>query len=56
MMTSHGKTHTNFDLFIKDVFSAKKEGEEARFFPFRKISKKLLWHGTRKLNVFENLR
>ena len=56
MMTSHGKTHSNFDLFIKDVFSVRKEGEEARFFPFKKISKKLLWHGSRKLNVFDNLR
>ncbi|KAJ8686796.1 hypothetical protein QAD02_022590 [Eretmocerus hayati] len=48
---THADTHRQYDLIIEDVFIAKRQGEESRFKPFKKLSnRKLLWHGSRVTN------
>lgn len=48
---THGKTHTNFDLEIEDIFKVARKGEERRYKPFKKFhNRQLLWHGSRLTN------
>lgn len=48
---THAKTHMQYDLEIEDVFAVKRQGEEQRFKPFKKLpNRKLLWHGSRTTN------
>ncbi|XP_063974241.1 poly [ADP-ribose] polymerase isoform X2 [Diachasmimorpha longicaudata] len=48
---THAATHTMYNLDIQDVFVIKRQGEEKRFKPFRKLpNRKLLWHGSRTTN------
>ncbi|KAJ8919846.1 hypothetical protein NQ315_006375 [Exocentrus adspersus] len=48
---THAKTHSNYLLEIEDVFVIKRQGEDKRFKPFRKLhNHKLLWHGSRVTN------
>ncbi|XP_015110104.1 poly [ADP-ribose] polymerase [Diachasma alloeum] len=48
---THAATHTMYDLEIEDVFVVKRQGEEKKFKPFRKLpNRKLLWHGSRTTN------
>ncbi|CAH1168782.1 unnamed protein product [Phyllotreta striolata] len=48
---THAATHDQFDLVVEDVFTVRRQGEEKRFKPFRKLhNRKLLWHGSRVTN------
>lgn len=48
---THAATHTQYDLEVGDVFTIKRNGEEKRYKPFRKLhNRKLLWHGSRLTN------
>ncbi|CAK9797855.1 Poly [ADP-ribose] polymerase [Anthophora quadrimaculata] len=51
VQNTHGKTHTQYELEIEDVFVIKRQGEDSRYKPFKKLpNKKLLWHGSRTTN------
>ncbi|KAG5315729.1 PARP polymerase, partial [Acromyrmex insinuator] len=48
---THAATHKQYELEIKEVFIIKRQGEEQRFKPFKKLpNRKLLWHGSRTTN------
>ncbi|KAG7202334.1 hypothetical protein KM043_018664 [Ampulex compressa] len=48
---THATTHRQYELDIEDVFVIKRQGEEQRFKPFKKLpNRKLLWHGSRTTN------
>ncbi|XP_066147801.1 poly [ADP-ribose] polymerase [Euwallacea fornicatus] len=48
---THAATHTSYELDVQDVFIVKREGEEKRFKPFKKLqNRQLLWHGSRTTN------
>ncbi|KAF7995152.1 hypothetical protein HCN44_004624 [Aphidius gifuensis] len=48
---THASTHSQYKLEIEDVFVIKRQGEEKRFKPFKKLhNRKLLWHGSRTTN------
>lgn len=48
---THAETHRNYELVIEDVYAVKRQGEEKRFKPFKKLhNRKLLWHGSRVTN------
>ncbi|KAI4498125.1 hypothetical protein M0802_006611 [Mischocyttarus mexicanus] len=48
---THAKTHSYYELEIEDVFVIKRQGEDQRYKPFKKLhNKKLLWHGSRTTN------
>jgi len=49
---THGATHTNYKLTVKQIFQVSREGEARRFAPFTKLhNRRLLWHGSRMSNV-----
>lgn len=48
---THAATHNSYELEIDQVFTIKRQGEEQRFKPFKKLpNRKLLWHGSRTTN------
>ncbi|KAK5642118.1 hypothetical protein RI129_008285 [Pyrocoelia pectoralis] len=48
---THAATHSNYKLSVDEVFIIKRQGEEKRYKPFRKLhNRKLLWHGSRTTN------
>lgn len=48
---THAATHSHYELVIDDVFVIKRQGEDQRYKPFKKLpNKKLLWHGSRTTN------
>lgn len=48
---THGSTHSQYKLEIEDVFVIKRQGEDKRYKPFKKLhNRKLLWHGSRTTN------
>ncbi|XP_015184102.1 PREDICTED: poly [ADP-ribose] polymerase [Polistes dominula] len=48
---THAATHSHYELEIEDVFVIKRQGEDQRYKPFKKLpNKKLLWHGSRTTN------
>ncbi|XP_076760551.1 poly-(ADP-ribose) polymerase [Xylocopa sonorina] len=48
---THAATHTQYELEIEDLFVIKRQGEDSRYKPFKKLpNKKLLWHGSRTTN------
>lgn len=48
---THAATHNYYDLEIEEVFVVKRQGEDQRFKPFKKLhNRKLLWHGSRTTN------
>lgn len=48
---THASTHSHYELEIEDVFVIKRQGEDQRYKPFKKMhNKKLLWHGSRTTN------
>lgn len=48
---THAATHSQYKLEIEDVFVIKRQGEEKRYKPFKKLhNRKLLWHGSRTTN------
>lgn len=48
---THAETHTNYDLVIEGIYTVKRQGEDKRFKPFKKLhNRKLLWHGSRVTN------
>nr|CAI5827669.1 unnamed protein product [Callosobruchus analis] len=51
VQNTHAETHRSYELEIKDVFAVKRQGEDKRFKPFKKLhNRKLLWHGSRVTN------
>ncbi|XP_020719447.2 poly [ADP-ribose] polymerase isoform X1 [Bombus terrestris] len=51
VQNTHAATHTLYELEIQDVFVIKRQGEDNRFKPFKKLhNRKLLWHGSRTTN------
>ncbi|PSN54639.1 Poly [ADP-ribose] polymerase [Blattella germanica] len=51
VQNTHAKTHGHYDLEILEVFKVKRQGEDKRFKPFKKLhNRKLLWHGSRLTN------
>lgn len=48
---THAKTHTSYELEIQEIYTVKRQGEDMRYKPFRKLhNRKLLWHGSRLTN------
>ncbi|XP_044760388.1 poly [ADP-ribose] polymerase [Coccinella septempunctata] len=48
---THAETHQSYELEIVDIFDVKRQGEEKRFKPFKKLhNRMLLWHGSRTTN------
>lgn len=48
---THAATHQQYELVIEDVYTIKRQGEERRYKPFKKLhNRKLLWHGSRTTN------
>ncbi|KAK3578700.1 hypothetical protein CHS0354_008557 [Potamilus streckersoni] len=48
---THGKTHNMFDLDVLEIWNVDRQGELARYKPFRDLhNKQLLWHGSRTTN------
>lgn len=48
---THAATHSYYELEIENVFAIKRQGEDQRFKPFKKLhNRKLLWHGSRTTN------
>lgn len=48
---THAETHTNYALAVEEVYCIKRQGEDKRFKPFKKLhNRKLLWHGSRVTN------
>lgn len=48
---THATTHAFYELEIEDVFMVKRQGEDQRYKPFKKLpNRKLLWHGSRTTN------
>lgn len=48
---THAATHSNYKLEIEEVYTIKRQGEDKRFKPFKKLhNRKLLWHGSRVTN------
>jgi poly [ADP-ribose] polymerase 1 len=48
---THADTHNTYKLIVEDVFKVKREGEAARYKPFKKLhNRQLLWHGSRLTN------
>lgn len=48
---THAATHSNYTLELEQLFELKRQGEEKRFKPFKKLpNHKLLWHGSRLTN------
>lgn len=48
---THAKTHNDYDLVVEDVFKIKRQGEDRRYKPFKKLhNRQLLWHGSRLTN------
>jgi len=48
---THASTHNQYALKIKEIFKIKRNGEEKRFKPFKKLKNRmLLWHGSRISN------
>ncbi|XP_057662049.1 poly [ADP-ribose] polymerase [Diorhabda carinulata] len=51
VQNTHAATHDNYELIIDEVFTVKRQGEDKRYKPFRKLpNRKLLWHGSRVTN------
>lgn len=51
VQNTHATTHTQYKLEIEEVFVVKRQGEDQRFKPFKKLpNRKLLWHGSRTTN------
>lgn len=48
---THAGTHNTYKLVVEDVFKVKRQGEAARYKPFKKLhNRQLLWHGSRLTN------
>lgn len=48
---THASTHQQYELQIEDVYIVKRQGEDRRYKPFKKLqNRKLLWHGSRTTN------
>ncbi|XP_033221559.1 poly [ADP-ribose] polymerase [Belonocnema kinseyi] len=48
---THAATHQQYELEIEEVYMVKRQGEERRYKPFKKLgNRKLLWHGSRTTN------
>lgn len=48
---THGPTHTNYKIGVKDIFKVSRAGEEDKYARFRSYNnRKLLWHGSRLTN------
>ena len=48
---THGATHTQYKLKVREVFKVVRHGEDKRFKPFSKLhNRQLLWHGSRTTN------
>ncbi|XP_028137799.2 poly [ADP-ribose] polymerase isoform X1 [Diabrotica virgifera virgifera] len=48
---THAADHNTYELVIDQVYTVKRQGEEERHEPFRKLpNRKLLWHGSRVTN------
>ena len=48
---THAATHKQYELQIEEVYMVKRQGEDRRYKPFKKLhNRKLLWHGSRTTN------
>ncbi|XP_033736235.1 poly [ADP-ribose] polymerase 1-like isoform X2 [Pecten maximus] len=48
---THAATHNQYDLEVQDIFQILRDGEKARYSPFRDLpNRQLLWHGSRTTN------
>lgn len=51
VQNTHAETHRSYELVVEDVYTIKRQGEDKRFKPFKKLhNHKLLWHGSRVTN------
>ncbi|XP_055693222.1 poly [ADP-ribose] polymerase [Lutzomyia longipalpis] len=48
---THAATHNLYELEIEEIFKVKRNGEDRRYKPFKKLhNRRLLWHGSRTTN------
>ncbi|XP_059610160.1 poly [ADP-ribose] polymerase [Phlebotomus argentipes] len=48
---THAETHNLYNLEIEEIFKVKRNGEDRRYKPFKKLhNRRLLWHGSRLTN------
>ncbi|XP_074645175.1 poly [ADP-ribose] polymerase 1-like [Tubulanus polymorphus] len=48
---THATTHSGYKLDVKQIFKVEREGETARYKPFKQLdNRQLLWHGSRITN------
>lgn len=51
VQNTHAKTHTMYELEVEEIFEIVREGESAKYKPFKELhNKMLLWHGSRTTN------
>lgn len=51
LQNTHGKTHSQYDMELVDLFDVRREGEEERFKKHAaNENRQLLWHGSRLTN------
>lgn len=51
LRNTHAATHDQYSLELSEVYTVKRQGEEKRFKPFKKLhNRQLLWHGSRTTN------
>ncbi|XP_077991916.1 poly [ADP-ribose] polymerase 1-like [Glandiceps talaboti] len=51
MKNTHAATHNQYGLELQEVFELNREGERARYKPFKQLhNRQLLWHGSRTTN------
>lgn len=55
-LVTHGKKHSRFDLNLRDLYRIEKEDQRAAFWPFRKLNRKLLWHGDTAINITSKIK
>jgi poly [ADP-ribose] polymerase len=51
VMNTHAPTHTDYTYEVLDIFTVNREGEDAKFEPWKDFeNRQLLWHGSRLTN------
>ncbi|XP_065057508.1 poly [ADP-ribose] polymerase 1-like [Rhopilema esculentum] len=51
VQNTHASTHRHYSLKLEEAFEVDRQGEKARYSPFRELhNRKLLWHGSRLSN------
>lgn len=55
-MFTHGSTHNNFQLHLREAFQVSRQSEIDRFFPYAKLDRKMLWHSAKPSELLYKLK